>query len=314
VITFKQFLFETVITPWENRPLDSDSAIKIIEENCSEALQHYKAHGMVLYRGFLGNARGINSKYALLDSSNSHRTSKDSSNLYMLVMDVNQKIPNRSKSIICASSVGIALAYGTPYAVFPFDNTPIAASSEDDFFSHPVKENVLCGATSISALDDVLVDFIKLIDDNFSKHKATSLEAMDNILRPHPWVFIFLALIYHKKYLLDGTPLLELFKSHGIFEQMQEDSGSIDKATLENVGNIINGCPLSLYDKSFPKLLKVAKSENRFTALAKLLSPAIDKVKVTNISSITKTNGKNKECWFSGKCVIIAESALGDLK
>ena len=132
MITFKQFLAEAIVTRWDQVSIPEKQAIDLLNAHCKSGLRSI-ANGSVLWRG----DRKLGA-FSAVDSSTGVRTSKDTNNLYQLMMDNAEDlkdVPSRSNSMICSSNRGTAASYGAGdlYAVFPADGTKIAVSKEEDF-------------------------------------------------------------------------------------------------------------------------------------------------------------------------------------
>lgn len=304
MITFKQFLKEGIVKPWSVTKPDPVKALEIIKTNCSDAFEHYQRTGAVLYRGFgkLSPTMAA-ADFALIDATGSHRTSRDASNLYMLVMDTIEDLPNRSRSLICSSNASSAQSYGTVYAVFPFNSQPIAKANKMDFFENMVSANPFCTAVNIGQLDNRLVDIFERLelssygsyDDYF-----TSLTTVNAFLKDFHWVSVFLAFLC-TKHMDDVTDAIAKNWPH-------TDLAALKKQEAESLAEIIEGAKLKSDEKS---LLAAAKSAEPFTALAKIIAPKIKGVKIVNIDSIVK--GQAVECWFEGKAMVVSLDVLSEL-
>lgn len=131
MITFKQFLAEGKVKTWDHAAIDAEKAFELLNAYCKSGLASI-ANGSVLWRGDKNHG-----PYRAIDPSTGLRTSKDTDNLYQLLMDNSSALseyPSRSKSLICSTSQGTAQSYNEiVYAVFPIDGTQIAVSSLSDF-------------------------------------------------------------------------------------------------------------------------------------------------------------------------------------
>ena len=139
--TFKEFLSEKIIKKWNSKPLEIDKAINILNKHCSNGLKAI-ANGGILYRG---DAK-INGNFEIIDPSVGIRTSRDTNNLYQLMMDSSSALddyPSRSKSLICHTKFEGAEFYKNPRVIIPFDDVPIVVSSSDDFI-HMLIKNPFC--------------------------------------------------------------------------------------------------------------------------------------------------------------------------
>lgn len=130
---FKDFLTEKAIVKWETDNIDVQKAVDLLNTHCKKGLMAV-TNGGLLYRGM----RGEKSEALVIDSSTGERTSKDTNNLYQLMMDNSSSLngyAKRSKSLICSTSLSEAESYGAAMVIIPFDDTEIVCSDNDDFFS-----------------------------------------------------------------------------------------------------------------------------------------------------------------------------------
>ena len=138
MISFKQFLKEAVISKWTSKDVSQEQVLSIIEKDCT-SFKKALANSCLIYRGFKMDYDSDNpliSKSAIIDSSSSIRTSRDSNNIYQLAMDkllAEKGLPTRSSSFICSTNVDTARGYGQFRVMIPFDGTKIALAPEEDF-------------------------------------------------------------------------------------------------------------------------------------------------------------------------------------
>lgn len=148
MITFKQYLSEDVLTEamvkkWFSKPVDVETAISVLNSSAKLGLEAIKNGGLI-YRGFKGES-SPKSGFMAFDSSTGKRTSRDTNNLYQLMMGDSKKMtdyPDRSHSFICTTYIGTAEKYGDffgAYVMVPLDGTKIAMSAVDDIFNQQMK-------------------------------------------------------------------------------------------------------------------------------------------------------------------------------
>jgi len=318
MISFKQFLAEEAIVPWKEVPLTASASIKMINEYCVDALNCYINNNIVLYRGFAKGGKQINSTGSLINTSGSYRTSKDSYNLYMLIMSFIDGIPNRSNSIICSTNRTYAGAYGNVYAVFPYDNTPIAVSDREDFFGNVVTRNIFCPETTdIVGLDVKLKVSITLLCPGASAQDFKTMHDVDKLLSPFHWAQVFFMLMFqHTKYVGYNSSRDKLIKTEFLkmYDKLCNGSFKPNLLNSEDIPYMVESIENTSWKGTLhfaKELMRIAKSENRFSTLAQIMAPSITEINVHDISDITHTNS---ECWFSGKCVVIPIDMLKDLK
>lgn len=141
--TFKQFIAEAAIADWDLDVVDDAMLHRLLTQHCHDGLKAISAGG-VLWRGFT-SAPTNGEDGAVVDSSRAVRTSRDSDNLYQLMMDASKPMsgyPSRTNSFICSTSPSGAASYGKVYAMIPFDGTDVAVLSEGDIFRQHVKSPI----------------------------------------------------------------------------------------------------------------------------------------------------------------------------
>lgn len=142
MITFKQFLSEKVISKAEMEKLQVEKAIELLNKHCKNGLKAIE-NGDVLYRG----EKGVRGDFILVDSKSMVRTSRDTNNLYQLMMDNSTALneyPKRENSIICTTDFGEATAYHSNVRVlFPFDGTNVVTTGVDDLLARKIKTPLL---------------------------------------------------------------------------------------------------------------------------------------------------------------------------
>lgn len=148
MITFKQYLSEEILTEamvkkWFSKPIDVETAISVLNSSAKLGLEAIKNGGLI-YRGFKGE-KSPESGFMAFDSSTGKRTSRDTDNLYQLMMGDSKKMtdyPDRSHSFICTTNISIAEGYGGSsgaYVMVPLDGTKIAMLAVDDIFDQHMK-------------------------------------------------------------------------------------------------------------------------------------------------------------------------------
>lgn len=123
-------LFEAVVKKWEIEEVDVEEMITLLNKHCKDSLKDLQS-GNVLYRGFYNGG----TKPKVIDSSTGERTSRDTKNIYQIMMEASEHlndVPHRSKSFICSGSATDAYNYGDLFAIIPFDGVPVAVSDEYD--------------------------------------------------------------------------------------------------------------------------------------------------------------------------------------
>ena len=183
MITFKDFLAEKIIVAPKVSELDIANAIKLLNKHCKNGLAAI-TNGGVIFRGSKSYA---NVKFGVVDSTSSFRTSRDTNNVYQIMMDSSSALvdyPRRSNSLVCSTDLDDASSYGSPMVVIPFDGTKIAISKNFDFL-HVKPKNSLIGIYSgLEGLDnistfirDVMIEFCRKTKQKNPKVDIDSYEA-----------------------------------------------------------------------------------------------------------------------------------------
>lgn len=297
MITFKSFLTEKtkVISKWDKKEIDVKSMIDLLNANCKDGLKAI-AKGQVFYRG----DKSFNGKNQfVIDTADSVRTSRDSNNLYNLMMDAStalREFPKRTNSITVSSDIYTAGGYGEPYVIFPYDGTKIAISAIDDFLNNEI-ENDFIHNLQTGELSRLLATALSLVGFK-SRPKYTNIQEIDSHLSSIDSFAFVLAFAAAAKTFNYGTD--ELFTKDGYKAFIPEWRFSIkpaktklDASVLSNIGNKLK----SILDSNPSK---------KFTALSSaLMTP--DSLDIKLVTYGQKFDlGHDNELWFSGKCVAIS--------
>lgn len=313
-ISFSQFIREakTARVNWSKSEMSIEDAAKHVASHC-KAMKGFVEAGKLLYRG------DYIDEPVLVDTTGSKRVSRDTKNLYQLMMDLQADelgISPRSSSLIFSTSRSTASTYGKVNLIFPYDGSKISFVEKSDFFSVMVPKPI---NASITAFDSCLSSFLQV-----TGYSASSYESVDEINR-HLSKFsaVQLALYFVSAYDMTVRDVLK----HMADKDMTFKNG---EAKDKFVGLEYPGSPSSAHsrivevenlikDKSIQYssgLLKTfedifAKNpQERFNTMAKTIFRAGD------FPIAAQTIGKDfnhkivdeevtKECWFTGKAVII---------
>ena len=125
---FKEFIREAR----HREDISIEKAIELLEKHCGEAYKHFDEP---LWRG----SRRMTEDAYLVSGEDGNRTSANTKNYYTLVMDhflPELGYPKRSKSIIMGNTKNLEYvqAYGTTYAVFPYDGVKIGVCEHEDLW------------------------------------------------------------------------------------------------------------------------------------------------------------------------------------
>lgn len=122
-MNFLKFLNENYITS-----INKEKAIELIKEKCKSF-----DFNNPIFRGSAMHSY----QYELIDTTYSHRESANTTNHYTVILDKllsEQKLPQRSKSIICSNNKKYAKEYGNLYVIIPFDDANIGICPTNDIW------------------------------------------------------------------------------------------------------------------------------------------------------------------------------------
>lgn len=311
--TLKEFLNEVATTKWTTSKVEVDKIQHIIDTHCKSLKESIK-NDSILQRGF---GKALNSDAKIIDPSTGFRTSRDSSNLYQLMMDSSDKLleyPSRSKSLICLTAH--STSYGERYVVIPFDGTKIAVCDESDFHDQLLKgdsEIETFGKLTISAAADrfslllmilnIKRDFIpNEANDGKQPSQFRSQSYLDEQLSKfEPEVISIAFLKYCSR---DSAPT----KIASIFTTPIFDENS--KQELQDAVNFFKKNGFDGETKKFYELMK-NNPTSRFTAISNtMMTPANLNLKLIEVGN---TLPRRKECWFSGKALVVSFKIFGEI-
>jgi len=145
-----------------------------------------------MWRGFHASRPA---EVAVIDPSKGERRLRDSYNIYQVAMDTNPAFkgyPSRTKSLICTGDYSVARSFGLgeggTSAVFPFDGSPVAVASKQDFFdSHTRLKQI-----TVQDFDSYFRNILRDLNLKLKGTIATSAKQLDELLSdisPHALMF-----------------------------------------------------------------------------------------------------------------------------
>jgi hypothetical protein len=289
-ISFKQFLSELIIKDARVKKAKAEPELqrleRILNKHCSEAFEQLRKSRVGYYRAQNGAA---GSPIMISDSTKSQRLSRDTNNLYQVMMDASpalQSFPSRSNSTIVSTNYAEVMSlYALPtedgnssraakrksiYVVLPFNGTKIVESDKDDFITHNV---------------DFFGSFVSLSE--ISRIISSVLEQLR-----HPS-----HVVNHKAYNPDNS---RKYTSAALIDEV------LDKLTGESFYTLVKNNWFA--NRNNLNKLEVNKffdkhKFGRFTALAaQLMTPSNLGLKIISPSDKPK---RDVECWFSGKALFV---------
>ncbi len=308
--TFKQFILEgnNIVKPWESQELDAKEAIKLMNSKARSGLLAI-ANGGLLFRGF-GKSPGKSNSIVKMDSSTGERTSRDTDNLYQLMMNESSKMkdyPSRSKSFICITDYEEAINYGRLYVMVPFDGTKVAVSNKSDLFAQNIKTPLYNGTVQDISLDFSLFlsaavgNNVKTFNDAALLNTALSKFSPEELLLMYDACNFDQAVKFknpdhQKKYKLFAASAgkSKMASNVKLMNQLKELSTIAKKTGALD----ITGAADELY-----KLMKKCNPSSRFAAIASTIcTPENLRLSLNNFGSPLP---QGVECWFSGPCFAI---------
>lgn len=314
--TFKEFLEEplneAVLKPWKQKDLKVKPAIAILNAECKDGLKAIQTGGL-LYRGFDGGK--VEGDFVHLDSTKAIRTSRDTNNLYQLMMDVSPALEGfskRSNSFICSSNLGAASCYasiGSLYVMIPVDGTKIVVSNEVDFIANPMHN--LLNDHNLQDLGNEMSTFLRWLGmkPDVKSGKWTDAKTINAILATFsPEVLLLAASVAFNQIELQD----DYFDSVNDIDIMYvwNNISSYNPLTMKSTRQRVDILEQFMRAKP-PKKGNSGKlyslfsvhEKDRFTAIAGLImTPSTLKLSITQFGSKLS---KDVECWFSGKTIAI---------
>ena len=133
-----EFITEAQVKPYKSKSLNLNAAMKLLNQHCRQSLAMIRNP---IWRGMDNHSADI----LTIDPTTGERKSENTTNYYTQLMSYSPYFegwPKRNKSLICTAQKEYAENYGgvdEVYAIFPFDNVPIAVCPEEDMWATPVR-------------------------------------------------------------------------------------------------------------------------------------------------------------------------------
>jgi hypothetical protein len=275
--TFKQFLTDEIHKKPESVEAELIEALHAVKTRCKKfyELSH---QGIGIFRGYGSTTF---EKPFLVDTVDSFRTSRDTNNMYQVMMEASsalKDIPARSHSLICSTTSDGAYWYAGSSTnicqVFPFDTANVIYSAVPDFIGSRVGGD-LGDEITIKGFGSRMTALAKAAkrelgeNENDAYHFASDRDGA---------VFLDETLLDHLLDTLDKDNFIRLCKYH-LFGNVSND-----------LSNLVH---------------KIASAKGRFSNLcSELLTPEALKLSTKHPES------GSKECWFEGRAVVIPISML----
>lgn len=301
MITFKQFLSEEVITLWTMKDLNVKKAIALLNEHYTDGITAIKNDG-IIYRG-LGSEHG-KFDFQEIDTSNSERTSKDTNNIYQLMMGSSssmKEVPSRSKSFICSSSMRTAGIYNNSVGVvIPANGTILAISDKDDFIQTHIEGSKLTNA-EIDFFSECVGSLLRNIDVRGQSKQEKFINAQqldDELTRFSPEFLLYTWACWVNTGAMNLRDGPRWLTNIGPFKNFTDFTRDRITEFIKKESSRVNSSGKELLS------LLADNPTKKFTALSnEIMTP-------DNLSISTEKFGqsmpRNSEVWFSGKCMVIS--------
>lgn len=303
MISFKEYLQEgepkkNVLKSWTaSAGTDTQELINLLNTHCKDSLQSV-SNDSVIYRA---DKKFKSKKWVAIDSSTGTRTSRDTNNIYQLMIETSEHfkhIPKRSNSIIGTTNYSEADAYSDSlkdlFVVLPFDGTTIAYTpKERDFIKIPCKQPDLNPwKYDLEDLSSSMGDFLsKLGIKRNESNKYTNARLIDSALSK---INIRKIIVTYDNY-LD----VKSFKETGWVADAEDEKQLFRPSNITAAGKKL----ISIFEK--------LPINTRFTSLSGLL------LNPSTVNILTKKVGSklddDAECWFSGKAIMVSVGVFTDI-
>ena len=303
MISFKEYLLEgehrkNVLKSWTaSAGTDLQELINLLNTHCKDSLQSVSSDS-VIYRADK-NFKG--KEWVAIDSSTGTRTSRDTNNIYQLMIETSEyfkHIPKRSNSIIGTTNYSEADAYSDSrkdmFVVLPFDGTTIAYTpKERDFIKIPCKQPDLNPWNyDLEDLSSNMGDFLSKLDIKRNEgNKYTNARLIDSALSK-----------------IGIRKIIAAYNNYMDIRGFKEDVWVVDK---EDEKQLFRPSNITAAGKKLISIFEKLPSNERFTVLSGLL------MNPGTVNILTKKVGSkldnDAECWFSGKAIMVSEEVFTDI-
>lgn len=315
-ITFKQFLADSIIKSATYTTLEVQHAVEFLNKNARSGLKSI-SNGSIMWRGFGYNHIASDEMWTKVDTSTLHRTSRDTNNVYQLLMDNSDLLrdyPSRTKSLFCTTSLHHARDYTTggkmPYAVIPVDGTKIAVSHYSDFIMTQF-DNMLQfrNVNSMSTYMGVMLQYIGV--DKNADYEWADFDKIANKLNSTPSAILALCMSKERGYHV----VANTDAAHHVWDKMY-NSNSLAKLSQDDVNALVgfvNTGDIEL-DETMQKFYVFLEKagEDKAQALANYFGdPSRLKLSLASAGDALPTDkGLGREVWFEGTAIIIPLTAF----
>lgn len=156
--------------PHHRHPIDYEQAKTLLHSACRDSLRHID---IPIVRGFAGDA-----PLYRLEGAPGERQSRSNEHYHTIIMDEflpDEGYPKRGESMICGTWLNLqyAGAYGSAYAIFPFDGVPIGVTYGHDLLETRITLEHSGGRRSLSVIEwNALFKSLGLSDASYPALRA----------------------------------------------------------------------------------------------------------------------------------------------
>lgn len=321
MVSFKQFLTEAAVKKWKVSPLEVKKAIDFLNTNCKDGLAAI-SNGGIIFRGFGDSITKTGKSFAQVDATDAVRTSRDTNNVYQLMMDSSPAMadtPKRSKSFICSTSFVASSEYGATYVMVPYDGTQVAVAAVSDIFKQQIRSSIYSGDpenisgdwgaffVAIGARKNGRGQFVSAADLNAVMAKYTPEELV-----------VFLDILGIQD---DDTFSIPFYEIKGATDKMSYEGIGRPFGYRASAVQHVRQFAKYLEDEKNRKLLTsaqrkmhalfAANTDRRFDALSNIImTPASTSISVVPYGSALPNNA---EVWFEGRAIAITIEVFGQI-
>lgn len=318
MITFKQFLQEEVKRTWAVNVIeqtgDADAMLRVLDSLVPDWKKSIFTDNGMLWRGFAELPAKAGATVSI-DTRGSCRTSKDTNNIYQVMMDASVKMQDfdsRSESIIVTSNItaaGLYIDNGPSdhiYAIFPINVKHLVCSAKDDF----IDTSIMPFATDINALTRYLGYVNVNHSGDYSEIPVDTAEQLqqsfDNFKNLEHFIFI-----WHSSSSWGPT-----YKGTELTE-MQLDQVKNRRPGYEEVLDILTDemrkgkFEMSEGIRIAYKELSTKKQSEWVQALSDLIMTP-ERLQLKHVAPY-KSFPYDKEMWFTGRCLAVPNPQFRDM-
>ena len=317
-ISFKDFLREEPTKPWElsdEGEKDAAGLKTFMDANIPnwKKLCAFEGNCMI-FRGFKDHPSSSKFGVLKIDSSNAKRVSRDTNNVYQLMMDASSDIsdyPSRSKAIIGSTSIETANIYAADggkdsvFILFPAEGVKIAVASENDFLSTPF----LPYAYSISPFTDRMGAVLQSLRGDKTFIATAPFHSLDEANALCASAGAGAVAVAFESMMRGGPAKSNDGKINVYVGHPEEFYAQLDEIEKAYNAGLFDIAPK--YQEAVDVIVAAPRNK-RFSALSDFLMTE-DRLGLSLRSFGNGLGRGRREVWFSGKCIAIPVTVFRDM-